>query len=193
MNGIENIVRRLNEDAQREIDRILAAAKAEADEVTAHYERLAKQETDTRTVQQEQAAAEQERRLISAAQAEARKTVLLAKQDLVAQTYACALKKLRALSEAEYTAVLAELMLQAAPDGKGEVILSKADRRAGKAAVERANRTCGGSLRLSGETRPMEGGFVLKNGKVEINCTFETLIRLQQTETAGMVAARLFG
>ena len=36
------------------------------------------------------------------------------------------------------------------------------------------------------------GGFVLKNGSVEVNCTFDTLVRLQKAETAGAVAAKLF-
>ena len=47
-------------------------------------------------------------------------------------------------------------------------------------------------LTLSQETRPMRGGFILKNENGEVNCTFETLVRLQKAETAGTVAKRLF-
>ena len=47
-------------------------------------------------------------------------------------------------------------------------------------------------LTLSQETRPMRGGFILKNQNVEVNCTFETLVRLQKAETAGAVAKQLF-
>ena len=38
----------------------------------------------------------------------------------------------------------------------------------------------------------MKGGFILSDGKVEVNCSFDTLVRLQKTETAGEVAKRLF-
>lgn len=47
-------------------------------------------------------------------------------------------------------------------------------------------------LTLSPETRPIKGGFVLSDGSVEVNCTFDTLVRLQKAETAGAVAKRLF-
>lgn len=49
------------------------------------------------------------------------------------------------------------------------------------------------ALALSPETRPIRGGFILREGKVEVNCAFETLVRLQRTEMAGQVAKALFG
>ncbi len=47
-------------------------------------------------------------------------------------------------------------------------------------------------LTLSEETRPMDGGFILSSGNVEVNCTFATLVRLQRSELAGQVAGVLF-
>lgn len=47
-------------------------------------------------------------------------------------------------------------------------------------------------LTLSEETRPLKGGFILSDGNVEVNCTFDTLVRLQRAETAGAVAKHLF-
>lgn len=49
-----------------------------------------------------------------------------------------------------------------------------------------------GMLTLSEETRPMRGGFVLSDGDVEVNCTFETLIRLQREKVEKEAAAVLF-
>ena len=138
-------------------------------------------------------AAEREERLISAAQMEARKTVLAAKQAVMEETYAKALEKLRNLPEARYVEVLTELLLQAAPHGMGEVLFSAQDRETvGQAAVDAANGKSGGKLTLSGETAPIQGGFILKDGNVEVNCAFDTLVRLQKAETAGQVAQRLF-
>ena len=62
----------------------------------------------------------------------------------------------------------------------------------GKAAVEKANAVSGKQLVLSDETQPIKGGFILKDQNVEVNCTFETLVRLQKAETAGAVAKKLF-
>ena len=47
-------------------------------------------------------------------------------------------------------------------------------------------------LTLAEETRPMDGGFILSDGAVEVNCTFDTLIRLQRGALAGEVAKVLF-
>ena len=48
------------------------------------------------------------------------------------------------------------------------------------------------ALTLAEETQPMDGGFVLRDGRVEVNCTFDALIRLQRNELAGQVAKVLF-
>jgi V/A-type H+-transporting ATPase subunit E len=58
--------------------------------------------------------------------------------------------------------------------------------------VALANEKLKGSLTLAEETRPMQGGFILSKGNVEVNCTFETLVRLQKAETAGAVLKKLF-
>ena len=50
-----------------------------------------------------------------------------------------------------------------------------------------------GMLTLSEETRPMKGGFVLVDGDVEINCAFETLVRLQREKSEKDAAQILFG
>lgn len=52
--------------------------------------------------------------------------------------------------------------------------------------------TGNGLLTLSEETRPMRGGFVLVDGKVEVNCAFETLIRLRREALEKDVAHTLF-
>ena len=47
-------------------------------------------------------------------------------------------------------------------------------------------------LTLSDETRPITGGFILESGGVEINCAYETLVRLSRSELERQVAKVLF-
>ena len=194
MNGIENITRRIREDTQAEIDRSAAQAQAEAERIAAGYQAQAEAEGKDLAARNEKAAAEREERLVSAARMEARKTALAAKQEMVEKAYELELEKLCAMPDAQYVEVTARLLAKAAPDGRGEVILSPAERsRLGAELVKRANALLsGGKLTLSAQTRPIRGGFILKNGNVEVNGTFETLVRLQRAETAGAVAKRLF-
>ena len=193
MNGIEKITQRIAAQAQAEIDGVLEQARDEAARITASYRAQAEAEARELNAKNEKAAAEREERLVSAAQMEARKRQLAAKQEMLEKAYILALDKLCAMPEEQYTAVLAELLVRASSSGKEEAVFSQADRqRVGKAAVEEANRRSGKQLLLSEETQPIRGGFILKDRNVEVNCTFETLVRLQKTETAGAVVKKLF-
>ena len=52
--------------------------------------------------------------------------------------------------------------------------------------------TGAGMLTLSEETRDIRGGFIMVDGDVEINCAFETLVRLQREQMEKKVADALF-
>ena len=193
MNGIEKITQRIATDAQAEVDRILGDARDEAGRIAANYRAQADAEAAELAAKNEKAAAEREERLVSAAQMEARKVQLAAKQEMVEKAYIQALDKLCALPEEQYVAILADLLVKASSNGKEEAVFSPEDReRVGEAAVAKANELSGKQLRLSEETQPIRGGFILKDKNVEVNCTFETLVRLQKAETAGAVAKTLF-
>ena len=150
---------------------------------------------------------------------------LAAKQEMVEKVYQLALERLCSLPEEQYTAILADLLVEASSTGREEVIFSPEDReKVGKAAVAKANEALARAvapdlplgdgkvgailnkvaagvsalaqgtamLTASPETRPIQGGFILKDNNVEVNCTFDTLVRLQKAETAGAVAKKLF-
>ena len=194
MNGIETIIQRLNTDAKAETDALLDKARQDAAAITARCQAQADKETADLAARNQRAAAEREERLVSAAQMEARKTILAAKQAVMEEVYDKALEKLRSLPQDRAVEVLAALLNEAAPQGKGEVLFSAQDRETvGRAAVDVANAKNGGQLTLSGETANIPGGFILRNGSIEVNCAYDTLIRLQKTETAGQVARQLFG
>ena len=227
MNGIEKITARIQEDSQKEIDAILAEARAQADAITAKAQAEAKAAADEVLSQGRRAAAEREDRMASTAQMECRKAVLAAKQDVIEEAFQLAHKKLLELPSEKYVELLANLAVQASVTGKEKLIFSPAHRtQLGKAVVAAANKklaetvapklpeevagskagaildkvVTGASAVLSGtamltlseETRPMDGGFILSDGAVEVNCTFDTLIRLQRGALAGEVAKVLF-
>ena len=193
MNGIERITNRIEADARAEIDRILGAAREEAEQIRVRGRAQAEVEASALRERGEKAAAEREERLVSMARMEARQMSLAVKQEMVEKAYALALEKLCTMPDETYIQVAAELLTQAAPGGRGEVIFNSTDAgRVGATVVALANEKLGGKLTLSGEIRPISGGFLLKNGNVEINGTFETLVRLQRTLMAGTVAKKLF-
>ena len=194
MNGIEKLTQQIAADAQAQIDAVLAEAKANADAVTADYAQRAEKAAAELLSKGTEAAAQREERLISMADMERRKDLLAAKQNMVSKAFDLALDQLCSLPDEEYVALLAKLAVAASNTGKEQLIFSQKDRtRVGQDVVTAANKALNdGHLTLSEQVRPMRGGFILSDGAIEVNCSFETLVRLQRGEIAGDVANVLF-
>jgi len=195
MNGIEKITARIGEDVRQEIEAIETKAKAEAAEVLARYEAQAEKETNDILKRGNKSAEERVERLGSVARLEAKKLTLAARQEMLGHAFELALEQLANLPESEYVKLLARLAAGASKTGNEQVILSQKDRtRFGKQIVTQANELLGvkGALTLAEEVRPMKGGLVLQGDRVEANCSFETLVRLQREQIAAEVAEVLF-
>ena len=188
MNGIDKITQRIGADTQAEIDRILADAAAQAEAAADKFRTQAEAEDRDLLAKSERAAAEREERLVSAAQMEARKTLLTAKQEMVERAYQRALEKLRSLPQEQYVELLAKEAAPELPLGDGVVanLLNKV--AAGVSAFAQGT----AMLAVSEETRDISGGFILKDGRIEVNCTFDALVRAEREQTAGEVAKLLF-
>ena len=85
------------------------------------------------------------------------------------------------------------LAAAAAPELPVEVKKSKVGGLIAK-VVNGANALVQGTamLTLSDETREMDGGLTLRDGNVEVNCAFETQLRVLRNDMAAEIAAILF-
>lgn len=198
MNGIEKITARITGDAENEIARIREEADASVKKIRTIYTETMKEETEGILEKGRKAAAEQKERLDNMAQMESKKMVLAAKQEMLDEAYERALTNLTELAEQDKVPLLAKLAAQASVSGTEEVIFSAGDRDAfGAKVVEEANRRLAeagkqAGLTVSGKTAAIRGGLLLTDRNVEVNCAFETLVRLTRNETAGQVAKVLF-
>ena len=192
MNGLERITSRIEAEAQSEIDGILDAGKAETQRIVDGWRARIDEESRALAAKNEKAAAEREERLKSAAEMDARKTILAAKQEMVEAAYNLAIEKLCKLRGEKKIQLLADLLTRASSTGTEEAVFSAADQEDGAKAVEKANAASGKKLKVSKDSAPIRGGFILRDRNVEVNCAFETLVRLQKAETAGDAAKILF-
>ena len=104
------------------------------------------------------------------------------------------MEQLCALEDEPYAKLLARLAASAAETKQEKIILNERDKaRVGARVVEEANRLCSGSLTLAEECRPIVGGLILSQGKIEVNCALDTLAALRRNELAGKASALLFG
>ncbi len=227
MKGIEKITARIEQDAQNDISAILQEAEAKAAAVREEYEAKAAAADKQAEESSRRSAQQRLERLESAAQLEAKKQILAAKQACMERAFTEALHQLLTLPEAEYVETLAKIAVRAAKTGREEVIMNRRDHDAvGAKVVERANALlaeavapelpaeiketkAGGllskvvtgasallqgtaMLHLSAEVREIEGGLILKDGNVEVNCAFETQLRILRESMAAEVAKTLF-
>ena len=194
MDGIEKITARIRADADAELAQLREQTEAQILEIQTQSKTQADQERTAILARGRRAAEERLERLKSAAQLERRKLELAAKQEMLSKAYDLALEQLVNLPDKEYVDLLADLAVRAFSTGREAVIFSQKDRaRYGKAVVTRANeRLKDGHLTMSEQSRPIKGGLILSDGDVEVNCTFETLVRLQRGEMDREVAKVLF-
>ena len=97
---------------------------------------------------------------MSTAQMEARKVGLAAKQEMVEKAYDLALEKLCSMPDEQYVKTVADLLVQAAPNGRGAVIFAPAEReRIGEAAVRAANEKLHGGKLTSFSFRNKANGW----------------------------------
>lgn len=217
MNGIENIIGRIEADAKKNAEQIITRANHEANEILNSFSEIAKNESHAILEKGKRLADERALRLAGVAQLESRKMNLRAKQQMIDLAFKKALESLRELSGDSYVDVLARLAVSATVSGNEEIILSAEDReKYGKAVVTAANKrleekrsntttSVGEKLKaaagkflgaegfkLSYETRKIDGGLILREDTLEVDCSFGTIIRLMRDDLAGEVANILF-
>ena len=193
MEGIEKITAKILADAKGEADRLRAETDRKVAELHARAESQAAQESAAILAKGERAAKERLERLSSAAAMETRKLELAAKQEVLEQAFQLALDDLCALPAEQYQQLLVALLKKASTTGREQVIFSPKDRQAlGRQTVDTANAAMSAHLTLSEQTRPIRGGFILADGDVELNCAFETLVRLQREKLEKAAVQILF-
>lgn len=198
MNGIEKITDRIAADTDREARALLDQAKQQAAEITASYAALAESERAEALEKGKSDAADRVVRLGGVAQLEARKLRLAAKQEMLEKAFELALQKLLSLPEDQYADLLTKLAVEGSSTGREALVFSVTDRpRYGKRVVVAANERLEAAgktaaLTLSEESREFTGGLYIKDGSIENNCTFPTIVRMLREQMAGEVAQVLF-
>lgn len=199
MNGIERITARLSADCDAELEAIRGEAEEQCRGIRAEGDKAAQEEywrlikagvkdCEARTVN-----------VGRAAQMEAKKSILALKQELVGAAFARAEELLLELPEAEYVRFLGKKAAEASMNGMEELFFSARDiSGAGKKIAAEANRllTAGGrlgKLTVGSEPRDISGGFILKQGDIEVNCSVSLLTEQLRSALASEVAGVLFG
>ena len=195
MSGLEQIVKEIEDEAKREAEEIVAKAEAAAAALLEDAKKSAAAAADHIAQASKQELADVQAGRDSALNLQKRQVTLETKQALLAETLDKAKEDLRAFPADKYFALLALLAAHSAEEGAGEMLLSPADKArlpADFADKLKASLPAGRSLAISGDTRPIDGGFVLKYGDVEENCSFEAIFNARHDEFSDIARDILF-
>lgn len=198
MNGIDRISERILKDARDEATRIVEEAQERArslkdkkvEQTNKDNERLYRESADK--------AQERKRRMLAVAELEMRKEILSVKQQTIDEAMDRVNEVIMEMPRDEYRKVVSHMLLESA-QGDEEVFFSTSDEdRLDQGLIDEVNRKLleagkKGELRLSPERGAFQGGFILKSGGMEINNTFEAIIRTGRDEVESDLARILFG
>lgn len=188
-------------------DRILAEARAQADEIREKAEEEAGavlRETEERLSRLREEAKEREAlvkkeletRARSSASLKKRQLILAAKQDMIREQIEKAHQTLLAMEPEEYFSLIEQMVRRFALPKEGEICFSQRDlkrlpdrfeKRLEQAAAER-----GGSLKIGREPASLDGGFLLDYDGIEENCSFQALLAAKRDECSDQIQKLLF-
>lgn len=189
-------------------DRILAEARAQADEIREKAEEEAGavlRETEERLSRLREEAKEREAlvkkeletRARSSASLKKRQLILAAKQDMIREQIEKAHQTLLAMEPEEYFSLIEQMVRRFALPKEGEICFSQRDlkrlpdqfgKRLEQAAAER-----GGSLKIGREQfTSLDGGFLLDYDGIEENCSFQALLAAKRDECSDQIQKLLF-
>jgi V/A-type H+-transporting ATPase subunit E len=198
MNGIDKITARIARETQEEVAVIQERAQEKYDEIKSEYEARAQLEYDRLMREGTRDAGLQSQRLSGAAALEAKKFILAMKQRSVSDILDAARDRICNLPEAEYTAFLSRLAAKASFTGEEELVFNSRDRarvasevvKGANALLKKAGKTA--ALTVGGSPGEFQGGLLLCQGDIVVNCTVETLIDMSREKLSTRIAELLF-
>lgn len=193
MQGMEKIRDKILEEARAQAEQIIKEAEEKGKKLVEQASAEAEELGKSRLEKGKQEAQEVRKRMLAMAELEIRKEELALKQRLIDEVFDRALESLRNLEGEDLKSLIIDMVKRSAVSGQEEIIVSPEDREkfAGGLLAE-VNSKLGLNLRLSDEVRNIQGGFILKAPGIEINNSFEALIRMERDQIETEIVDILF-
>jgi V/A-type H+-transporting ATPase subunit E len=199
--SLEKILKRIDTEFSRQRDRTRNESQAEVNKISkeARSKAASLKEEILRSASLE--AKRRREHILTQAHLEARQVVLEEKERLIEETYSKTLAKLKKLGKKPYQELIKKMLskvIQSELDHssrsssgpEAEIIIAREDR---ERITPSFLNSISKNLKISKEDRGINGGFILKRGKVEINDSFESLLRSRRDALEPGLVRRLFG
>jgi V/A-type H+-transporting ATPase subunit E len=190
LNGIDNIIKKIQSDAALACEDILSKARQSAQYLEEEAVKAAESEAAVLQKKNAAAADAEYNRIVSAGQSEAQKLLLSKKQELINRAFDEAHARLEALNGTEAAELLSRMAAKEAA-GAEEIVLPE-KLRSQSASIEAGIKN---QIAFTGKitfSDAISGGLILRRGGVEWNKTFAALIRQYREELEPAVVSALF-
>lgn len=197
MSNLNNITSKIIKDAEEKRDEILNAAKAESDSIISKEVKKAKS-LEVELIEKAKIEAKaRENRVISNAKLRVRNNELKAKQDIIGKVFEKAVERLNSLSTLEYKEYILKTLNSLDLDGTETLIINKKDEEIinNEFLLDLNKKLI--SLGKKGEISVLANGnfsrgFILDRNGIQINNTFESLVKSLRSELELEVTKVLF-
>ena len=190
--ALADIKKKIETEARQEAGKLLQRAREEADAILAEADLQAEKmrQSYERRLQEEEPEVLRRRRIV--ADMDVQRLELGARREVIGKTFETALGVLRALPAENYEAFVTALLENAMITKSEEVLVGRKEKVITAAWLEKFNKAHDASLTLSSEKLNEAGGFVLSQGRVDVNCTFDMLVHSLTEDLEADVVERLF-
>lgn len=186
MNDGKIIIDKIIEKAEAEAQQIKDNAKLDVDAILKAAEDKASRERDILKKKADLESEKVRMKAISGAELQGKIAVLQEKQGILDEVIAKAKKRLETLPDAQYAQTVSAMLSKLNKEYGTEIIVSENDKeRLASVILENG-------FTLSEERRELDGGFIVKNGDIEYNYSFESIIMVDQEDIRQIAAKILF-
>ncbi|HEC94992.1 MAG TPA: hypothetical protein ENI45_03390 [Thermoplasmatales archaeon] len=184
---LEKLIAQIEEDANREIDRILGEAKAEVKRRVKEAEKKAREEAAAVQQRATKELGNKKRSELARMRQEVKKELLKKKEEVISVCFERALEKLKTLPSEEYVALVKPLIEEGVKEiGRDCVIL----------ASREEDKRLARELKLPVEKQMVKavGGVIIKSrdGRVTVDNTFEGVLKRKENEIRTEIGRLLF-
>ncbi|MDR3331572.1 MAG: V-type ATP synthase subunit E [Synergistaceae bacterium] len=190
--SLAQITQKIESDARAEAKKILERSAEQEAEVKRQTEAEVKKLEDSAKTRFDKERPEIFKRREIVARLDVGKLHLGSQRRLIQDVFNGGLERLKSLGKDQYTAFFGRLLKEAVNTGDEVIELSKDEKFINKEWLDKFNADNKARITISDERQDFSGGFVLNNGRISINCSWEMLIRAAQEKMETEVVRRLF-
>jgi len=195
---IKDINNKIISDARIQAEKIIAQAEVNANNIIKKGEKEADNIKIIISYKNKQEAYLKKSKILTEANLEAKKTILLEKQKIIEDVFGKALESILKLSDKEYHHFIKKLILDNIEIGDETIFIGSSDqRKISKNFIEDINKELEakgkkGELKLSASYLPLKGGVIIGSGKIRKNISLELLLKDVREESEMQISKILF-